>query len=585
MNRIFKVHCDDPNIRTTVSPISKENDITIYRISVNLPRKMKPSKVTVSWEEDMVGLLHVWHPLAGTHHSMHQWFRATKSQSCFHRGAPILTTIGEGGKNCQTVATSDPITATSISFWINDLAQENKVCYAVELFDGAFCDDIESYEVLLRIDVRKRHFSEIVQEVYQWWSENGWKIPAPPAAAEDALYSSWYNFHQAPDAKRLLDDLKIASELGFKTVILDDGWQFPGASSGDYRLCGEWEMSPDKFPDFKSFADDVHALGMKLLVWFGVPFIGTESPLFEKFKGKYLYVEHGIMNEGTLDPRYPEVREFIISVYRRFLVDYDIDGYKLDFIDAMIPRDETPPYDPAVMDCETPGEGVLRLLQETETQLSAIKSDLLFEYRQRYVGPAINRFGNMLRVGDCAYEAQLNRIGIVDLRLLGYPVAVHADMLLWAPEESIRMCARQLLNILFGVPQISVILADITEEQKELLRAYISYWTKNRDIIMHGTFRAYSPEQCYTRITANNDERIITVLHGTLPYVWDGRSCDIHHNGEEDGLIFENPSDDTLTAEISYLFGERVIDTITVAPHTLVRLPVPQTAMVRVTVK
>jgi len=582
MNRHFSISCEDTAVRTVIEPLSDSQGIELYRIRITQPQKKTPSPVTIVWREDMVGLLHVWHPMTGTHHAMHQWFGATQSRSCFHWGAPILTTIGEGGINNKTVALSDPITPSSIRFWIDDLPQKNEVAYSVVLFDG-ICDDIESYEVTLRMDARPMHFSAAIQQVYPWWCTFGWEIPTPPPAAEDALYSSWYNFHQAPDGERLLADLKIASELGFKTVILDDGWQFPGPSSGDYSLCGEWQMSPDKFPDFKAFADGVHALGMKLIVWFGVPFIGIKSPLFEQFRDRFLYVDYGIMNEGTLDPRYPDVRAFIISTYRRFLKDYDIDGFKFDFIDAMLPRPQTPPYDPAVMDCETAGDAVRRLLTEIQTELSAIKPDLLYEYRQCYVGPAINRFGNMLRVGDCAYEAQLNRIGITDLRLLGYPVAVHADMLFWAPEESIRMCTRQLLNILFGVPQISVILADSTEEQKALLQAYLSYWTENRELLLHGTFRAYSPEQCYTRITAETDARIITVLHGDLCCVWDGRACDIHHNGEADGLIFENPTDDSLIAGISLLFGKQPLQTVTILPHTLVRLPVPQTGMVRIT--
>ena len=582
MNRTFSIQCDNPDICVAIEPKTAEDGIEVYRIRVTLPCKMTPPPVQITWLEDMVGLLHVWHPMASTHHAMHQWFGATQSRSCFHWGAPVLTTIGEGGINSRTVAISDPITPSSIRFWVDDLPQNNQVAYAVVLFDG-ICDDIETYETDLRIDARPQHFSAAVQEVYPWWCSYGWNIPQIPSAAEDALYSSWYNFHQAPDGERLLADLKIAAELGFKTVILDDGWQFPGPSCGDYRLCGEWQMSPDKFPDFKAFSDAVHALGMKLLVWFTVPFIGIDSPLFEEYRDKFLYVDRGLMNAGALDPRYPEVREYIKNTYRRFLVDYDIDGFKLDFIDAFLPPTETKPYDPVVMDCETTGQAVRLLLTEITSELAEIKPDLLYEYRQCYVGPAINQFGNMLRVGDCAYEAQLNRIGITDLRLLGYPVAVHADMLFWAPEESIRMCTRQLLNILFGVPQISVILADSTEEQKALLQAYLSYWTKNRELLLHGTFRAYFPEQCYTRITAENEQRIIAVHHSDLPYICDERDCDLHHNGDADGLIVENPTDTALTAEVSLLFGRQHLQTVAIPPHSIIRLPVPQTGMAHIT--
>jgi alpha-galactosidase len=188
----------------------------------------------------------------------------------------------------------------------------------------------------------------------------------------------------------------------------------------------------------------------------------------------------------------------------------------------------------------------------------------------------------MLRVGDCAYEAHTNRIGIADLRLLGYPVAVHADMLFWAPEESLRLCSRQLLNILFAVPQISVILADSTEEQKALIQAYLTYWTENRELLLHGKFCPLFPEQNFTRITVESEDRVIAVLHADLPYTYDGRSCDVFHNGQSDGLVFENPTDETLEAEIYLSFGAETLCTAMIPPHSLIRLPVPPTGMVRV---
>ena len=189
MNMTFSVTCANDAVRTVIEPLSDDHGIQIYHIRITLPHKMTPPPVQITWLEDMVGLLHVWHPMASTHHAMHQWFGATQSRSCFHWGAPVLTTIGEGGINSRTVAISDPITPSSIRFWVDDLPQKNQVAYSVVLFDG-ICDDIETYETDLRIDSRPQHFSAAVQEVYPWWCTYGWYIPQIPSAAEDALYSS-----------------------------------------------------------------------------------------------------------------------------------------------------------------------------------------------------------------------------------------------------------------------------------------------------------------------------------------------------------------------------------------------------------
>jgi len=576
--RHYSVMVNDPDTKVSVTPLSCDDGVTVCRIHVVFPQSIVPSPVTVCWEEDMVNILSVWHPTGGRHRAIHQWFCPTHNFSNFCSGAPILCTIGEKGFNTQTVSASDCCHPITMQFFVKDLEQQDKVEYRVSFFTGT-CSPMKEYVADIRIDCRKIPYYDSILSVSEWWASYGYTFPSCPAAAEDPLYSSWYNFHQAPDGERLLADLSIASKLGFRTVILDDGWQFAGPSSGSYSQCGEWQVSPDKFADFKTFTDQVHRLGMKLMVWFSVPFVGIGSPVYQRFKGKYLYVDPG-MQAGVVDPRYPEVRQYLKDTYKRFLRDYHIDGFKLDFIDSFRPGDIMSEWN-ASMDCDTVEEAVQRLLTEIEEELTVEASDLLFEYRQNYIGPAINRFGNMLRVGDCAYDALTNRIGIVDLRLMGYPIAVHSDMLFWSKKESVPLCAKQLLNILFGVPQISVILADSTDEQKQLLKHYLEYWTEHRDVLLHGTFIPLHPELNYTSVSAESDQKRITVLYTDLPYTWDGKNSDVFLNGNTDGLILEN--DTILDANVQWFdcLGNQ-LGTMTAKAGSLVRVSVPQTGMVRI---
>ncbi|MCR5682251.1 MAG: alpha-galactosidase [Clostridiales bacterium] len=577
----FDIRSTDPDTDVTVSPIAAEDGIAQYRILVRLPKKAAPSPVRIEWEDEMRDILGVWRPSCGTDHAVRQWFSPTVSRSCFHFGAPVLAVFGDLRKNRGTVAVADPVTPLEVRFWVKDLEQQNRVGFALCLFTEA-TDPFETYETTLRIDCRPVPYSLAVEDVYPWWKACGWSIPDPPRAAEDPLYSSWYNFHQAPNGEKLLEELKIASELGFRTVILDDGWQFPGPSCGDYSLCGEWQVAGDKFPDFRAFADAVHGYGMKLMVWFTVPFIGVKSPLFEAFRGKYLYIDRGLLQAGTLDIRYPEIRRIILANYRRFLTEYDIDGFKFDFIDSFYPGAEAAPYDPAVMDCPTVGEAVRKLLEEITEELGAIKPDLLYEYRQNYVGPAVNRFGNMLRVGDCAYDANVNRIGTVDLRLLHYPVAVHSDMLFWASSESLILCAKQLLGVMFSVPQISVLLTESTEEQKELIRAFLAYWVANREILLHGAFMPERPEANYPVIVAEGADKQIAVLYGERSFRVGEKPCDVFADCGEDPLILENMTDQRKTVEIYDRFGSFFLGTEELAPHDLRTIALPRAGMARI---
>ena len=235
------------------------------------------------------------------------------------------------------------------------------------------------------------------------------------------------------------------------------------------------------------------------------------------------------------------------------------------------------------MDVESVGGAVRKLLEEIGEELSRIKPGLLFEYRQNYVGPAVNRFGNMLRVGDCAYDAMTNRIGICNLRLLGYPVAVHADMLYWSPEEDGDLVRKQLLNILFAVPQISVLLRESTGEQKDCLKSYLSYWQENRNVILHGAFRPHHPEANYPRIEAEGEKKTIAVLHGIRQYTWKGKACDVFLDADEEGLLLENSGDCPLRASLFAGFLERKTAEETVPPHAVRMLPVPKIGLARIT--
>ncbi len=574
----FRITCADKRVRTEIMPVSGPQDgVALYRVRVTLPEKMTPPAVRIAWEEPMVGILNVWTPVERFERSLEK----EANFSRFHYGAPMLSAIGEGDVNHATVALSDAEDPLEIGFRLKDLSRTDTVEYTVTLFAQrmyAIC----SYETLIRIDTRPIPFYQAIGEVYGFWKTAGYEIPQPPAEAEDPLYSTWYSCWQNPRADRLLPDLKAAAELGFRTVILDDGWQFSGEEGDGYAKCGEWQPSPEKFPDFGAFVRGVHELGMKLIVWFAVPFVGKESPLFERFWDRLLEIVGEPLETGILDIRYPEVREFLIGHYRRFLTDYGIDGFKFDFIGSFGDEPESIPYDPAVMDCETVSSAVRTLLREIDTELGAIRPGLLYEYRQGYIGPAINGFGGMLRVGDCPYDPVRNRVGIVDLRLLGYPVAVHSDMLVWRPEESVRLCARQLLNILFGVPQISIRLLEAPAEQRALLRAYIGYWTQNRGILLHGRFCPQQPENNYPVIRAVGADKEIAVLYGVQSYDLGELPCDVFLNGEQPGLFIRNTTDRARRAAILGGFGTELFGEAEIPPQGVVRLEVPPTGMARI---
>ena len=113
------------------------------------------------------------------------------------------------------------------------------------------------------------------------------------------------------------------------------------------------------------------------------------------------------------------------------------------------------------------------LLTEVMDELTSVRPDILIEFRQRYIGPQIRKYGNLLRVSDCPGSGISNRVGIVDLRLLSGKTAVHSDMLMWHEAETAQDAALQVLSCIFSTVQISVSLDKLTEEMKKMLKIRI----------------------------------------------------------------------------------------------------------------
>lgn len=554
----------------TVETFKEEGTVAYYTVNI----KNANEKAHIEWAEPMLDCYSVWHPMCGRGRQVPQWFGAQKTESCFYRGAPVMAVISASGHNKFCAAFSDTVSPVSLGFYVDDFSGKNLVFFTLDITVNQ-----PDYTAVIRIDKSDIPFEDAVHNVSRWWNAGIKK--SVPEDAYAPLYSSWYNFHQDPNQAELTAELKCAAELGFKTFILDDGWQIDGNGTKDYLLSGDWTVAQSKFPDFKQFVADVHGFGMKCMMWFSVPFVGFKTEAYCRFRDKLLYEEEGYLNAGILDIRYPEVRRYLTETYAEFIRMYDVDGLKLDFIDNFGSRKNIHPVNPA-MDCETVEKAVIVLLNEIKETVCSLKSDFLFEYRQFYVGPSILAFGNMIRVADCAFDPVTNRIGVADLRILTDNIAVHSDMLLWSPDETTENCALQLLNVIFSAVQISVLLRQSTEKQRALLKAFIRYITKNRDVLLKGKFRACHPELNYTALSSEKEEtgQKITVLYADEVYKYCGGAEDIWNATKSDYMVVLNPN--TFRMDITIIDFEGNTLNALQSENEVISLNVPSTGMIHI---
>lgn len=419
---------------------------------------------------------------------------------------PLYTYVSESGNNRMTIS-SDEV-KRDLFFWGGVREEGSLLPLRFEFFANEVVP-LSTYRVKVRFDWRDIRYEDAVRDATEWMTHSAsLTLANVPECAYEPVYSSWYSFHQNVFAEEIEKECAIAAKYGMKVLIVDDGWQTDDTNRG-YRYCGDWRVSKRRFPDMASHIKKVQALGLKYMIWYSVPFVGKESENYERFKGKYLNtMEH--IGASVLDPRFPDVREFLVSTYEKALKEWNLDGFKLDFIDLF--------YGPGEKECgggrdtDSVPDAVDKLMKEVYARLSAIKPDILIEFRQGYIGPGIRQYGNMLRVGDCPGNYWANRVGIARLRLTSAKSAVHADMLEWNASEKVEDAARNVINCLFGVIQYSVMLRDLPTQHLQMIKAWLDFTQEHKGALLKGEFRAHMPHLGYPILEGCDEkERIYTV--------------------------------------------------------------------------
>lgn len=456
---------------------------------------------TLTWDTPLVDTHAFWHPGLDRNQTL-TWARSFEASAVSQ--APVGCLYSLAGQNRLTFALSEVLQPVTVHAGVHEETASFRVALALHAPAGA------SYT--LRLDARDVPFAESVQDVSRWWASLPGLAPAPvPAAAREPVVSTWYSFHQDLSAAALERECARAKEIGCEAVIVDDGWQTSDKGRG-YAYCGDWEPAPEKIPDMRAFVARVQSLGMKYLLWYAVPFVGTKSRVWERFKDKLLYLDARLA-AGVLDPRFPEVRAYLVETLARPVREWGVDGLKLDFIDKFQPDARRGEERGEGRDHASVPEAVDRLLSELTGALKGVKPEVMLEFRQTYVGPAMRAHAHMFRAADCPNDAVQNRVRTIDLQLLSGDTAVHADMVMWHPEEPVESAALGLWNTLFAVPQLSVRLDTLPAEHLEMLRFYLSFWRAHRDVLLGGALSP-SPDPLYPLVVATTGAKRVAAVYG-----------------------------------------------------------------------
>lgn len=514
---VAEITCNDLRGWKFDTEVTQDDGRDVVTVKVSSPTNAMPPQFGVFFRVSGAGVQNVWvsdFERDGYHLYPQLWWDwLSRYRSQLARDTPIA--VGFNSQETAPVALACSEAFEPVDF---GLYADDRTCEIVgrcEFFTRP-TTPVREYCVSVMLDRRGRGFSDTVRDCSRWISKrNGFTSADVPQSAFDPLYSTWYAYLQDVRDKELEEEARLAADLGMKTMILDDGWQKVDSASF-YSATGDWMPVKSRFPNMKAHVKAVHDAGLNYMLWLSVPYVGDESAAWSRFKDKLL-MTHGEKSPGIIgimDPRFPEVREYLISTYERVVGEWGFDGVKLDFIDQFALNGPDPALKDnyAGRDCRSVSAAVDCLMKDVLARLKKIKPDVLVEFRQHYMGPAILQYGNMMRCADCPADPTSNRKRICDLRLTSGGLAVHSDMLVWSKDETPEGTALPILNALFSTIQYSMILKTIPLAHRDVIRHWLAFSQKHRNALVKGSFTPHHPENGYTWIEGEcADERIVAV--------------------------------------------------------------------------
>ncbi|GAA5190564.1 hypothetical protein GCM10023322_46010 [Rugosimonospora acidiphila] len=481
----------------------------LLEVTVRLPGgRSGVTPLTLDWQAPIDRGIVYWQPDWGQRRHLPAEWASRRSVSLL-RSAPVGCLLDGADGNVVTWALSETLHRIEVRReGIREETTQFRGTSVVHVPPGE-----EPYRVVLRLDRRPVPYWTALREVAGWWERSlGAQPPAPPQGRK-AAYCTWYSMHQTLTAAGIERTTALAHDLGFRTIIVDDGWQTADTSRG-YWYCGEWEVEPGKLGDLAAHVRATRAEGMAYLLWLAPSLLGRRSPL----QASLGHLTLGPLPAGDadiLDPRYPQVRDHLTRACLRLLATAELDGFKLDFLDAWLVADPPPPGPGAdVSDVET---GVELWLRELHEHLSRHRPDVLLEFRQNYTGPRIQRYGNLFRACDCPMDLVDNRTRTVDLRLLLPGRTVHSDPLLWDPAAAPEVAAEHLLGALFSVPQVSVDLAALPDGQREMLSFWLRFMDDHADTLLSGRIEPIRPDLGYPLVRSRGAGELVAAAYSDLP--------------------------------------------------------------------
>ena len=189
-------------------------------------------------------------------------------------------------------------------------------------------DSLKTLESFVR--VQQGDYYHSLQAYGKLLRAKGLKFVEPEEAAYELSWCAWGYMRDFTLAE-ILGTLPKVKELGIKWVTIDDGFQ---------QAEGDWQVNRQKFPggdaQMKALVDNIHAYGMKAMLWWAPLAADPDSRLLQQQPELKLLNADGSPRYITwwdayyLSPAYGKTLRHTEEVVDLFMNQWGFDGLKMD---------------------------------------------------------------------------------------------------------------------------------------------------------------------------------------------------------------------------------------------------------------
>ncbi len=423
-------------------------------------------------------------------------------------GFSIISGLTINDQNQITFTCKDAYQAKFVSSNIRE--DNDSIIFSLGFFeDNPPLSNLQNYQAEVLIDFRNIHFSKAIYDASAWFLADEFKKGVASVDTTNVpVFSTWYPMHRNIPLENIMLELDSLRNFNFKSVLVDDGWQ----ALVKMKIDTAYSYDESSYKTMKLFKQKCIDMGLPLYLWYSIPFMGGNPVILKKFEGKYIRYR-APRQMYVLDPRYAEVRKYLVSTYANFLSEWQFDGFWFDFLKGFYPQEGAVLEEDRGRDFVSIQLAVDTLYAEMEARLRTINPNIFMGQKFPVVGPNLVSYQNFLTGFVGVERAQVVREKMVNNRLLYGKYTPFMEVVAITPREKPEEIARKLQSVLFGNPYLSFFISTLPEDSKQTIRFWLSYWKKNYKVIFEGNFEPRQVARFYPVIKVENEQKAIFMLY------------------------------------------------------------------------